>query len=117
MPFRSKETLDTWLLEFAAGNDDTAAAPYVADQESVDGRDSGLVIFPLRNATTSVFIQPVTTGAQQWRVTIEAQPEITELAPQDLHDLSRELDRAADLCTFLQRKTNECAPDQNPLAP
>ncbi|WP_076672926.1 MULTISPECIES: hypothetical protein [unclassified Microbacterium] len=109
MPFSSKEALQDWLREFAAVRDNAVAAPYVADQEPTDGRDSGLVIFPLRNATTSVFIRPVTTGAPEWRVTIEAQPEITELTPQELHDLCRELDGVADLCTFLQQKTNECA--------
>jgi hypothetical protein len=107
VPFRSKETLQVWLDEFAADEANGSGAAYVADQEPVDGRDSGLVIFPLHNATTSVYIQPTETGAPDWRVTFEPQPEATELSPDALYDLCRELANAAALCAFLQTKSVE----------
>lgn len=107
MPFRSKETLQVWLDEFATNTVDGGGVAYVAEQEAVDGRDSGLVIYPLHNATTSVYLQPIAVGEPDWRVTIEAQPEVTELSPADLYDLCRELSNAADLCAFLQRKSVE----------
>ena len=105
MPFRSKDTLQAWLDEFAA--QDSGGSAYVADQEPVDGVDSGLVIFPLRNATTSVYIAPIAVGVPDWRVTFEAQPEVTELFPEQVYDLCREISTAADLCAFLQRKSVE----------
>ncbi|TLF25542.1 hypothetical protein [Microbacterium sp. 5K110] len=105
VPFRSKDTLQVWLDEFDAKEPGRIGTAYVADQEAVDGRDSGLVIFPLRNATTSVYIQPMETGAPDWRVTIEAQPEVTELSPEALYDLCEELANTAALCAFLQAKS------------
>lgn len=105
MPFRSKEVLDAWLDEYASIGASGAGVAYVADQEALEGQDSGLVIFPLRNATTSVYLQPAAVGAPDWRVTFEAQPDVTELSPQGVYDLCRELTEAADLCAFLQRKS------------
>lgn len=107
VPFRSKDTLQAWLDEFAAIRSAGAVAAYVADQEPVDGVDDGLVIFPLSNATTSVYLAPMAVGAPDWRVTFEAQPDVTELAPNAVYDLCRELTAAADLCAFLQRKSVE----------
>lgn len=107
MPFRSKDTLQAWLEEYAASGVGGGGVAFVADQEPVDGVDSGLVIFPLANATTSVYLAPVMVGVPDWRVTFEAQPEVTELSPDAVHDLCRELSYAADLCAFLQRKSVE----------
>lgn len=104
MPFRSKDTLQAWLDEFAASKS-ASGTPYVADHEASDGRDSGLVMYPLQYATTSVLIQPVATGDPEWTVTIEAQPEITELPAKSLYALCRELTNAADLCAFLREKS------------
>lgn len=105
MPFRSKDTLQAWLGEFVAAGGGGSA--YVADQEPVGGVDSGLVIFPLANATTSVYLAPMAVGVPDWRVTFEAQPEVTELSPDAVYDLCREISYAADLCAFLQRKSIE----------
>lgn len=107
MPFRSKDTLQTWLDEFAASGARGGGVAYVADQEAMDGMDSGLVIYPLTNATTSVYLAPMAVGAPDWRVTFEAQPDVTELSPEAVYDLCRELTSAADLCAFLQRKSIE----------
>lgn len=107
MPFRSKDTLQAWLEEFDASGADGGGVAFVADQDPVDGVDSGLVIFPLSNATTSVYLAPMAVGVPDWRVTFEAQPEVTELSPDAVYDLCRELTNAADLCAFLQRKSVE----------
>lgn len=106
VPFRSKATLQAWLEEYAASSVGGGVA-FVADQESVDGADSGLVIFPLANATTSVYLAPIAVGVPDWRVTFEAQPEVTELSPDAVYDLCREISSAADLCAYLQRKSVE----------
>lgn len=108
MSFHGKEVLETSLCEFAAGGPPEHLA-YVADQEASEGRDSGLVIYPLRNATTSVFIQPVSAESREWRVTIKAQPDVAEFTPEAAYDLCRELQRAADLCAFLRAQTDRCS--------
>lgn len=77
----SRDTLEAWLEELAASGAGGGGIAYVADQKPVDGVDSGLVIFPLRNATTSVYLAPIGVGAPDWRVAFEAQPEVTELSP------------------------------------
>lgn len=105
MPFRSKEVLQAWLDEFAASGAGGGGVAFVADQEPVDGVDSGLVIYPLTNATTSVYLAPLNVGVPDWRVTFEAQPEVTELSPESVYALCRELSHAADLCAFLQHKS------------
>ncbi|KEP72465.1 hypothetical protein HR12_44680 [Microbacterium sp. SUBG005] len=46
MPFRSKEVLDAWLEEYSASAAGAECMAYVAEQEAIDGLDSGLVIFP-----------------------------------------------------------------------
>ncbi len=107
MPFRSKDTLQAWLDEFVSTSDGARGVAYVADQEPVDGVDSGLVIFPLNNATTSVYLAPIAVGVPDWRVTFEAQPDVTELSPEDVYALCRELSQAAELCAYLQRKSVE----------
>lgn len=107
VPFRSKELLQAWLDEFAASGVSGGGVAVVVDQEAVGGRDSGLVVYPLRNATTSVYMQPLAPGVAEWRVTIEEQPEATELSPEGLYDLCRELSSVADLCAFLQLKSVE----------
>lgn len=105
VPFRSKDLLEAWLDEFTASGAGGSGVAYVADQEPLNGVDSGLVIFPLANATTSVYLAPVAVGVPDWRVTFEAQPEVTELSPSAVYDLCRELSYAADLCAFLQVKS------------
>ncbi|MCM3613364.1 hypothetical protein M3672_02800 [Microbacterium enclense] len=107
MPFRSKDTLQAWLAEFDASGAAGGGVAFVAEQDPVDGVDSGLVIFPLANATTSVYLAPRAVGEPDWRVTFEAQPEVTELSPEAVYELSSELMHAADLCAFLQRKSVE----------
>lgn len=109
VPFRSKDMLNAWLEEFAASGTGEDVAAFVADQDPVDGVDSGLVIYPLANATTSVYLAPIAVGVPDWRVTFEAQPEVTELSPESVYELCREISRAADLCAFLQRKSVELA--------
>lgn len=37
VPFRSKDTLQVWLEEFAASESGRACSAYVADQEPIDG--------------------------------------------------------------------------------
>ncbi len=104
MPFRSKETLETWVSDFhdARGAGDRIK---VIVQDGSDGADTGLVIVPLENATVTISMEPVEVGDPSWRVTLEPQPETTILNSHQLHGLAVELSVAAELCAYLQARS------------
>lgn len=104
MPFRSREVLESWLAEYAASVPDAHPAR-VAVQEEESGEDGGLVVVPLTNATTSVFMQPAGLGDPEWRVTFEARPEAMVVSSSDVRMLASELAAAADLLDFLEAKS------------
>jgi len=104
MPFRSKETLETWVSDFhdARGAGDRIK---VIVQDGSDGADTGLVIVPLENASVSISMEPVEIGGSPWRVTIEPQPETTILNSHQLHGMAVELAVAAELCAYLEARS------------
>jgi len=104
MPFRSKETLEQWVNDFHDARD-AGDLVRVLVQDGSEGADTGLVIVPLRNATVSVFMEPVEIGDARWRVTLEPQPDFTILSSHQLHALSAELAVAAELCAFLEARS------------
>lgn len=104
MPFRSKHTLEHWLDEFISSRR-AGDLIKVVIQDGSDGSDTGLIIVELRNATTSVFMQPSELGGLRWRTTIEPQPEPTVLTSHQLSSLAAELQVAAELCAFLEAKS------------
>ncbi|GMA30445.1 hypothetical protein [Litorihabitans aurantiacus] len=104
MPFRSKQTLDRWLAEFIPTRPVGEAARVVI-HDGPPGSDTGLVVVPLGNATTTVYMQPAPPGDPRWRVVIEPQPDETVLSSTELHELAAELQVAAELCAFLEEKS------------
>ncbi|SDG62739.1 hypothetical protein [Microbacterium sp. 77mftsu3.1] len=111
MPFRSKETLETWVSEFhdARGAGDRIK---VIVQDGSDGADTGLVIVPLEHATISISMEPVEIGEASWRVTFEPQPDTTILNSHQLHGMAAELAVAAELCAYLEaRSVGHAEPD------
>lgn len=104
MNFRSKHTLEHWLAEFQSTRNGADLAK-VAVQDGSDGSDTGLVIVPLRHATTTVYISPGAGEDRQWLVTIEPQPDPTVLECHDLHALAAELMLTAQLCAFMEAKS------------
>lgn len=103
MPFHSAATLQRWLNEFVVSRGD-ADLVKVVPQDSSDGEDSGLVVVPLRNATTTVYLQPPTAENDRWRVVFEPQPEETLVTFEQTRALTAELNTAADLCEFFEQK-------------
>ncbi|GMA33683.1 hypothetical protein [Litorihabitans aurantiacus] len=104
MPFRSKQTLDQWLEEFTPAHP-VAETARVVIQDGPAGTDTGLVVVPLSNATTTVYMQPHEPGDPRWRVVIEPQPDETILSSSELHQLTAELRTAAELCAYLEAKS------------
>ncbi|AZS45158.1 hypothetical protein [Microbacterium oleivorans] len=104
MPFRSKETLESWVSDFhdARGAGERIK---VIVQDGSDGSDTGLVIVPLENATVSISMEPVSIGDSSWRVTFEPQPDTTMLNSHQLHGMAAELAVAAELCAYLEGRS------------
>lgn len=111
MPFCSSATLQAWLKEFDADGPGGATA-YVAEQEPCDGRDGGLVIYPLRASRLSVYIEPRSPGSLDWCVRLEGQADGTSLTSHALRELCYELSAAAVLCDYLQGKAFALHVDQ-----
>ncbi len=104
MPFRSRSVLESWLAEYAAAVSGAHPAR-VAVQEEESGRDGGLVVVPLTNATTPVYMQPIALGAPEWRVTFEARTDAMVVSSDEVRKLAAELHAAADLLDFLEEKS------------
>ncbi|WP_052273812.1 hypothetical protein [Arthrobacter sp. L77] len=104
MPFRSKQTLETWIDEFRTTREGGALISVVV-QDGAGGADTGLVIVPLRNDTTEIYMQPVAVGDPRWSISFGARSEDTELAAAELHGLAAELLVAASLCQFLEERS------------
>ncbi|MBI5161286.1 MAG: hypothetical protein HY996_07730 [Micrococcales bacterium] len=104
MPYRSRSTLESWIAEFRSLGFSLHALR-VLDQDVDGNEDTGLIALSLDDATTSVYVQPATTGTNRWAVTFEARDEAIELSVADVAKLSDELNILACLCTFLEAKS------------
>jgi hypothetical protein len=112
MPFRSRQTLESWVQEFRDTREGGALITVLV-QDGLDGADTGLVTVPLRDDGTEIFMQPVTVDDPRWSVTFGMRDSETTLTALELHGLAAELLVAASLCQFLQEKSvgHEEAPD------
>lgn len=103
MPYRTHDVLESWLNEFRTTGHDIRG--HVALQDGSDGRDTGLVIVRLENATTKMFMQPIAPGDARWEITLEARHDDLVITAEQMLQLSDELQRAAALCRFLEEKS------------
>ncbi|MFK4115121.1 hypothetical protein ACI2K6_10870 [Microbacterium sp. NPDC006705] len=103
MTSRSRATLEGWIAEFHERHGEGDLIK-VALQDSSDGEDGGLIVVPLRNASTTVYTRPPTTDDPRWRVVFEPQPDEIALSHEQVSALTAELDTAAALCAFLESK-------------
>ncbi|QJU54921.1 hypothetical protein SCB71_17780 [Herbiconiux sp. KACC 21604] len=106
MDFRSKEVLEQWLEDFRSSREGGLLVNVLV-QDGTDGADTGLVVVPLRNAPTDVYMQPVGIGEHRWSITLNARTEDIELDAAQLHALASELEVAASLCSYLQERSAE----------
>jgi hypothetical protein len=105
MPFRSKQTLETWLEEFRTSREGGILISVLV-QDGVDGADTGLVVVPLRNDGTEIYMQPAAVGAAEWLVSFGIRSDESRLTAAELHGLAAELAVAASLCRFLEEKSS-----------
>ncbi|MEI2269565.1 MULTISPECIES: hypothetical protein [unclassified Microbacterium] len=101
MPYRSRETLQLWLDEFVAARQDGDLIKVVIQDDSW-GDDGGLVVVPLRNASTTVYVRPPMNEDARWRVVFEPQLDEVALSAEETAALVAELGTAADLCGYLE---------------
>lgn len=107
MPYRSQATVEAWVREYLADNPSTTAAVTVLEKDYTPGPDSGLVVVALSNASTVTYIQPVENeSGPRWSVTFEARADSFELDADGVARLAADLAAVADLCGFLQRRTD-----------
>lgn len=104
MVFRSRETLEGWLADFRAAREAGDRITVVV-QDGSEGADTGLVIVPLRSSTISIYMEPVSVGEAQWRVTLEPSEDTTILSSYQLQGLAAELSVAAELCAYLEARS------------
>jgi len=101
MPYRSRATLQQWLDEFIAAHGGGDLIKVVIQDDSW-GDDGGLVVVPLRNASTTVYVRPPMGGDSRWRVVFEPQLDEVALTAEDTAALVAELGTAAELCGYLE---------------
>ncbi|MEH3088746.1 MAG: hypothetical protein PGN24_03800 [Microbacterium arborescens] len=104
MPFRSKQTLDSWIEEFHQFG--YSLAVKVIPQDGSLGRDTGLVAITMMNAQTVTYIEPEVPGGNKWRITFEARETDLRLDAGGALNLSTELAMVSALCAFLETKSN-----------
>lgn len=104
MPYRTQEILEQWLREFVPTRQAGAPARVVL-QDGPVGTDTGLVVVPLVNATTSVYIEPCRTGESHWTVTFEPRYDELHLQCGQVATLAAELLDTAELCSYLEERS------------
>ena len=80
MPYRSINTLRSWLDEFAELGYPTAEAARVIAQDGADDADTGLVVFQFVNSPTLAYLQPE-PPALEWVITIEGREGSIPMRP------------------------------------
>jgi len=104
MPYRSRATLQLWLEDFISAREDGDLIKVVIQDDSW-GDDGGLVVVPLRNASTTVYVRPPLGEDSRWRVVFEPQLDEVALSAEETDALVAELGTAAALCGYLEGRS------------
>ena len=105
MPFRSMNTLESWLEEFRQLGYPIAGTIRVIQQDGDEGANTGLVAVNLAHASTVTYIQPDPDGSPEWLVTMEPRESAVTLDSESVMGLATELSVVSALCAFLQAKS------------
>ncbi|KIC58143.1 hypothetical protein [Microbacterium hominis] len=108
MPYRNQETVASWVRDYLEDRNVDASSVSVLEKDFTPGPDSGLVVVALSNASTVTYIQPVITdGHPRWMVTFEPRTEGFDLDATGVARLSADLSDLAELCSYLQGRTEQ----------
>lgn len=117
MPYRDQARVQAWVDDFHADHD-LGTAVSVLEKDFTSGPDSGIVVVTLRTASTVTYIQAVVKDdAPRWIVSFEPRHEGFDLDTVGVMQLANDLMTLANLCTYLQARTDEViALAQNSIA-
>jgi hypothetical protein len=105
MPYRTKDTLETWLDEFQRLGYPLSSSIRVIPHGGEEGSDTGLVAAALGTAPTALYVEPVAAGSTSWQVTFEPREMHASLDAAAVLTLSGELAVLSALCAFFQAKS------------
>ena len=103
MRFRSIDTLESWLDEFAGLGYPASSARVIA-QDGADDADTGLVVFQFVNSPTQAFLQPELPSLE-WIITIEGREEAIPMRPSTALNVAYEFSVVSALGAFLEAKS------------
>jgi hypothetical protein len=113
VPFRSIDTLESWLEEFASLGYPTADSARVIAQDGADDVDTGLVVFQFVNSPTLAYLQPEPPSLE-WVITIEGRDAAIPMKPSTAMNVAYEFSVVSALGTFLQAKSRVWMADHEP---
>lgn len=105
MPYRTKDTLETWLDEFQRLGYPLSSSIRVIPHGEEEESDTGLVAAGLGSAPTTLYVEPIAQGSTSWQVTFEPRDVHTSLDAAAVLTLSNELAVLSALCAFFQAKS------------
>lgn len=112
MPYRNQATVAAWVRDYLEDRRMEPSFVSVLDKEFTPGPESGLVVVALSNASTVTYIQPIVSeGQARWMVTFEPRTEGFDLDAVGVARLSADLSSLADLCGYLQERTEQAIVD------
>lgn len=105
MPFRTMNTLESWLAEFLALGYPVGGSIRVIPQDAEEGTDTGLVAATLGSVPTVLYVEPVVPGSPAWQITFEPRDSPASVNAAAALALSAELAVLSALCAFFQAKS------------
>jgi hypothetical protein len=108
MPFRTIATLQSWVDEFNQREHPGVNAIRVIPQDGAEGADTGLVAVRIPDSPTEIVIEPPSpAAASEWSITFEPREQSVTLGASAVARMAEEVAALAELCTFLQKKSDE----------
>lgn len=117
MPYRNQATVAAWVRDYLSDRRIEDSSISVLEKDFTPGPESGLVVVALSNASTVTYVQPVITDGQaRWMVTFEPRAEGFDLDAAGVSRLASDLSDLADLCGYLQERTEQTIADASTAA-
>ncbi|MFH8248974.1 hypothetical protein ACH3VR_01235 [Microbacterium sp. B2969] len=106
LPFRTLIILQSWVDEFGDRGAPALSSIRVIPQDGAAGADTGLVAVRIPDSPTVIYIEPPPRGSPlEWTITFEPREEAVTLGAHAVARMAVEVTALADLCMFLQQKS------------
>ena len=108
MPFRTIATLQSWVEEFTTLGHSSLSSIRVIPQDGEQGADTGLVAVRIPDSPTEIVIEPPSPATgPEWSITFEPRDEPVTLGASAVARMAAEVSALAELCAFMQRKSDD----------